>query len=139
MAENKTKPTQADVAAFLDAIEDPRKREDAHTLRAMLERVTGEPATMWGPAIVGFGSYHYRYESGREGDMCRLGFSPRASALTLYVLPGSPRQEALLSALGKHKHGKGCLYIKRLADVDGNALENLLADSWRHMAEKYPA
>jgi len=139
MAENKTKATQASVRAFLDTIDDPGKREDAKAVCAMMERVSGEPATMWGPAIVGFGSYHYRYDSGREGDMCRVGFSPRAANLTLYISATSPRQADLLAKLGKHKTSKGCLYIKRLSDVHMPTLEHLIAAGWAEMAEKYPA
>jgi hypothetical protein len=138
VADIKTKPTRVDVDAFLDAIDDPGKRDDARTICAMMARVSGEPATMWGPTIVGFGSYHYRYASGHEGTMCRMGFSPRAANLTLYVLPGSPREDELLAGLGKHKRSKGCLYIKRLADVNEAVLELLVTESWRHMAKKHP-
>jgi hypothetical protein len=121
MAENKTKQTSGSVDAFLDAVSDPQRRADAQALRAMMERASGEPAAMWGPSIVGFGSYHYKYESGREGDMCRIGFSPRASEFAFYG--GFLRSPDLLERLGRHKTGKGCLYIKRLADVDQAMLE----------------
>ena len=102
-----------------------------------MERLSGEPAAMWGPSIVGFGSYHYKYESGREGDACRIGFSPRAKELVLYGL-GVARQPALMERLGKHKTGKGCLYIKRLSDVDEGVLEELATEALAHMNEKYP-
>ena len=125
MAENKTKATAASVDDFLDAVPDPQRRADARTLRAMMERVSGEPAAMWGPSIVGFGTYHYKYESGREGDMCRIGFSPRASEFALYG--GFLRSPELLARLGRHKTGKGCLYVKRLADVDAAVLEEMAA------------
>lgn len=137
MAENKTKPTGAAVDAFLDGVADPQRREDAKAVRALMERVSGEPATMWGPSIIGFGAYHYKYESGREGDSCRIGFSPRAKELALYGL-GVQRQAALLDQLGKHTTGKGCLYIKRLADVDQAVLERLAAEGLAHMRETYP-
>jgi hypothetical protein len=106
-------------------------------VRALMERVSGEPAAMWGPSIVGFGSYHYKYESGREGDSCLIGFSPRAKELVFYGL-GVLRQAALLETLGKHTTGKGCLYIKRLADVDLTVLERLAAEGLAHMRETYP-
>jgi Domain of unknown function (DU1801) len=137
VAENKTRPTGAAVDAFLDGVADPQRREDAKAVRALMERVSGEPAAMWGPSIVGFGSYHYKYESGREGDSCRIGFSPRAKELALYGL-GVQRQGALLETLGKHTTGKGCLYIKRLADVDGDVLERLVTEGLAHMRETYP-
>jgi hypothetical protein len=125
MAENKTKATAASVDDFLDGLPDPQRRADGRTLRALMERVSGEAAAMWGPSIIGFGSHHYKYESGREGDMCRIGFSPRATGLVLYG--GFLRSPALLARLGKHKTGKGCLYIKRLADVDQAVLEEIAA------------
>src|SRR3954447_6966158 len=123
MAENKTRATAASVDDFLDRIEDPQRRDDARKLRALMERVSGEPAAMWGPSIVGFGAYHYKYESGREGDMCRIGFSPRAGEFALYG--GFLRSPDLLARLGRHKTGKGCLYLKRLADVDEAVLEEM--------------
>ena len=123
MAENKTKATAASVDDFLDAVADPQRRADGKALRALMTRVSGELAAMWGPSIVGFGTYHYKYESGREGDMCRIGFSPRATGLVLYG--GFLRSPELLAKLGKHKTGKGCLYVKRLADVDLDVLEEM--------------
>jgi hypothetical protein len=133
MAENKTKATTASVDAFLDAIPDPQRRADAGTLRALMERVSGEPAAMWGPSIVGFGCHHYKYESGREGDMCRIGFSPRAREFVLYG--GFLRRPERLARLGKYRAGKGCLYIKRLADVDAGELEAMAADAWAEKRE----
>ena len=123
MAENKTKATAASVDDFLDAVADPQRRADAKKLRAMMERASGEKAAMWGPGIVGFGSYHYKYASGREGDMCRIGFSPRAGEFALYG--GFLRDPDLLARLGRHKAGKSCLYIKRLSDVDEVVLEHM--------------
>ena len=128
MAETKTKPRAASVAEFIDAVPDAKKREDARTLCAMMERVTGEKPVMWGPSIVGFGTYHYKYESGHEGDTCAIGFSPRATALTLYLSCDIQNHADRLARLGKHKTGKGCLYIKRLSDVDEGELEALMKD-----------
>ena len=127
-SENKTKPTDAGVDAFLDAVGDAGRRADAHQVRAMMERVSGEPATMWGPSIVGFGLHHYVYASGREGDMCRIGFSPRAKEFVFYG--GFLRDEALLARLGKYKAGKGCLYVRRLGDVDAGVLEEIASAAW---------
>ena len=125
MAENKTKPTTLSVPAFLDACADER-RADAKALAKLMQKVTGDKPTMWGPSIVGFGSYHYIYESGREGDMPIVGFSPRKAANVLYGAIGFGGAEGLLAKLGKHTTGKGCLYIKKLADVDATVLETLL-------------
>lgn len=124
MAETKTKPTAVSVDAFLEGVEHPVRRADGKLLRVMMERITGEPATMWGPSIIGFGSYHYRYESGHEGDSPRVAYSPRSANLVLY-LGGFPEYDALLGTLGKHKHSKACLYLNKLADVDLNVLEEI--------------
>lgn len=129
MAESKTKPTGVSVDDFLAAVEKPGRRADAAIVRDMMERATGEPAEMWGPSIVGFGTYHYRYASGHEGDMCRVGFSPRSANLVLYV-GGFPEYEALLGKLGKHKSSKACLYLGRLADVDLEVLEDIVRRSF---------
>ena len=138
MAETKTRPTQVSVDAFLDAVENPVRRADGKAVRALMERVTGEPATMWGPSIVGFGSYHYRYDSGHEGDACRMGFSPRKAELVLYVLADRPGLDEDLARLGKHKTGKVCLYLKKLADVDGEVLEKIVRGAWEEMNRRYP-
>jgi hypothetical protein len=124
MGETKTKPTSLRVGDFLEAIEHPVRRADGKTVRAMMERVTGERAMMWGPSIVGFGSYHYRYTSGHEGDSPRVGFSPRSANLVLYV-GGFPEYEALLGRLGKHKRSAACLYLNKLTDVDLDVLEEI--------------
>lgn len=126
MAENKTKPTSLSVEAFLDGCSDIGRRADARTLSELMRKVTGNEPAMWGPSIVGFGSYHYIYESGREGDMPVVGFSPRKAANVLYGTIGFHGAEILLAKLGKHTTGKGCLYIKRLADVDLKVLETLV-------------
>ena len=138
MAELKTKPTGISVDAFLDGVADPQRRADAQRVRAMMERLSGEPAAMWGPSIVGFGSYSYRYESGHGGEMCRIGYSPRAKELVLYIGATAPGVADLLARLGKHKTGKCCLYIKRLADVDEAVLEELVVEALAYTREKYP-
>ena len=129
MADNKTKPTELSVAAFIDAIADPTKRADAKALVKLMQDAAGEKPKMWGPSIIGFGSRHYRYDSGREGDMPLIGFSPRKSATVLYSMTGSSDSKALLAKLGKHTTGKGCLYIKKLADVDQQVLEAMVKKS----------
>ena len=126
MAENKTKPTTVSVPAFLDGCTDETRRTDAKALAKLMQKVTGKKPAMWGPSIVGFDSYHYIYESGREGDMPIVGFSPRKAANVLYGMIGFAGAEALLAKLGKHTTGKGCLYIKKLADVDMKVLETLV-------------
>ena len=139
MAENKTKPTEVSVAAFIDAMTDPAKREDAKVLVKLMQEVTGETPKMWGPSIVGFGSCHYVYESGREGDMPLIGFSPRKAAFVLYGPTRAGDAPALLATLGKHTMGKGCLYIKKLADVDPKVLKSLVAQSVAATKARYPS
>lgn len=139
MAEIKTKPTQVTATDFIAAVENPTRREEARAVCAMMERITGEPPRMWGPSIIGFGSYHYKYDSGHEGTMCRLGFSPRKAQLVLYILTDDSRQGEQLARLGKHKTGKSCLYINKLADVDMAVLEEMTGDALAHMNAKYPA
>ena len=138
MAETKTKPTGVGVESFIDAVENPTRREDARTVLAMMERITGCEPKMWGPSIIGFGSYHYRYDSGHEGIACRLGFSPRKAQLVLYVLTETEGEAELLARLGKHKIGKCCLYINKLADVDMGVLEALTRRAWDRMNRRYP-
>ncbi len=138
MAEIKTKPTEVSVDQFLEAVPDPQRREDGKKVREMMERITGQPATMWGPSIVGFGRYRYQYESGRSGEMCRIGFSPRAKELVLYITEGYDRYQPLMDKLGKHRTGKSCLYIKRLADVDQDVLEELMRESLESMKTRFP-
>lgn len=137
MAEIKTKATEVDVGAFIEAVEHPVRRADAARVRAMMERVTGEPARMWGPSIVGFGSYHYKYDSGHSGEMCRVGFSPRKAQLVFYLAPYTDKA-GLLAGLGKHKLGKGCLYVNKLADIDEAVLEELVRDTLAWMNARYP-
>lgn len=138
MAANKTVPTGASVKAYLDGIEDEQLRRDARAIAKMMQAISGEKPAMWGPSIVGFGSYHYVYESGREGDAARLGFSARKTGLVLYIVPGFERHDALLARLGKHSTGKSCLYIKRLSDVDEGVLRALVGSSLAHMDKAYP-
>lgn len=126
MAENKTQATEADVAAFLQQVEPAQRRDEARSLVDMIGRVTGEPAIMWGPSIIGFGRYRYRYESGREGEMARVSFSPRKPQLVFYGLTSAAGAEDELGKLGKHTTGKGCLYLKKLSDVDLSVLEKLV-------------
>ena len=137
MAGNKTLPTGASVTAFMAAIDDPGMRADAKKVAAMMRRATGKRARMWGPSIVGYGSYHYRYASGREGDSMITGFSPRKQALTIYIMPGFSRFDTLMSKLGNYRTGKSCLYIRRLADVDESVLERLIEESVRYMRAHY--
>jgi hypothetical protein len=139
MAELKTTATAIGVEDFLAAIQPLRRAEEGRIVAAMMARITGEPATMWGPSIVGFGRYRYKYDSGREGEMCRVGFSPRKPQLVFYLKLGDGAQEALLARLGKHSMGKGCLYVKKLADVDMTVLEALVAGAWAAMREAWPA
>jgi hypothetical protein len=127
LAQNKTKPTTTSVASFIAAIPDAAQRTDAKALVALLQAEIGEKPLMWGPSIIGFGSYHYTHESGREGDMPVIAFAPRRAALVLYGIAGSSGSKALLAKLGKHSMGKGCLYLKRLADVDSSVLKKLVA------------
>jgi Domain of unknown function (DU1801) len=135
MAENKTKPTQLSVAAFIAAVADPARRADAKTLVKLMQSATSEKPKMWGPSIIGFGSYHYKYESGREGEMALISFSPRKTATALYNMGGFSGSDALRAKLGSAD--KGCLYIKKLAEVDQKALETLIVKSVEAMRKKY--
>lgn len=138
MAELKTKKNDASVEGFLAGVDNQRRREDSFVVLEMMKRLTGEEPKMWGSSIVGFGSYHYRYASGREGDWPRIGFSPRKQSLTIYVMPGFSNYDDLLSRLGKHRTGKSCLYVNKLADVDMDVLEQLVRSSLDAMREMYP-
>ena len=129
MADTKTKPTTISVGDFINQNADEQIRKDCYTIIDIIAKATGKPPVMWGTAIIGFDSYHYKYESGHEGDICLIGFSPRKANLSLYVLGGFTGQEELLAKLGKHKTGKGCLYIKRLSDINLEVLEILIIAS----------
>jgi hypothetical protein len=133
MAENKTQATGASVDEFLAAVEHPIRHRDGLRLLELMRDITGEEPEMWGPTIVGFGQYHYKYESGREGDAAAVGFSPRKASLSLYGLTYGPEAEALLPQLGKHKTGAGCLYVNRLDDVDEGVLAELIRAGYRHV------
>jgi hypothetical protein len=137
MAENKTQVTDVDPADFIAAVEHPTRRADAETLLEMMRRVTGCEPKMWGPTIVGFGRYHYTYESGREGEYMLTGFSPRKANLVLYVMPGYEDKDEILGRLGKHRIGKSCLYVNKLADVDLDVLEEIVATGVEEMRDRY--
>lgn len=138
MSENKTRPTEMAPADFIATVEHPTRRSDAETLLALMSKVTGWEPKMWGPAIIGYGEYHYKYESGREGDFMRTGFSPRKQNMVVYIMPGYTNFDPILDRLGKHKKGKSCLYINKLADVDLEVLEELIQAGLDDMAKKYP-
>ena len=138
MSEKNSQPHEGSVEDFLNSVEDEQKRADAFEVLALLKEVTGEKPVMWGPGIVGFGTYHYKYASGREGDSMRIGFSPRKTALTLYIMPGFRRYDEHMNKLGKYKTGKSCLYIKKLEDVDAGVLRQLVEDAVAYMNWKYP-
>jgi hypothetical protein len=133
MAENKTGATGASVEEFLAAVEHPVRHRDGLRLLEMMKEITGEQPEMWGPTIVGFGQYHYRYASGREGDAAAVGFSPRKTSISLYGLTYGPEAAGLLPRLGKHKTGAGCLYVNKLADVDEAVLAELIRTGYRHV------
>ncbi|WP_187261032.1 DUF1801 domain-containing protein [Pontibacter beigongshangensis] len=138
MKEQKTKPTKEQVPAFLDLVVDETKRKDSYVLLELMEKITGSGPKMWGPSIVGFGSYHYKYASGHEGDAPLVGFSPRKQNISLYLMPGFEGQETLLQELGKHKTGKGCLYINKLEDVSLPVLEKLIRHAAETLKARYP-
>lgn len=139
MAETRTRPTAVSVEEFIAAVEHPGRREDAMALVALMEAETGEKATMWGSSIVGFGRYHYRYESGHEGDACLVGFSPRKANLVLYVAADEVRRADMLARLGKHKSGAGCVYVNRLSDVDEAVVREMTRTSVETLKARYPA
>ena len=132
---NKTVEEDASVDHFLSQIEPAERQDDGRAVVALMSRLSGEAPRMWGPSIIGFGSYHYRYDSGREGDSCRIGFSPRKAELVFYL---GGLEEADVVPLGKHRRGKGCLYIKRLSQIDMAVLERLIVQSLDHMDRVYP-
>ena len=137
MPQNKTQATEMNVEDFI-ASASPDKKSDSQQLIAILQKITGEVPTMWGPSIIGFGSYHYQYESGLEGDSAMIGFSPRKRELVVYIVPGFETFHALLDKLGKHKIGQSCLYIKRLSDINIKVLTDLMTESVKIMRSKYP-
>lgn len=137
MVELKTKVSKQSVTAFLNGIADEQKRKDARTVMKLMKAATGKQARMWGDSMVGFGSYHYKYASGREGNWFLTGFSPRKQALTLYIMAGFSGYDGLMKKLGKYKTGKSCLYVKKLEDVDLKVLQELIERSVQHMLRKY--
>lgn len=134
----RTKQTDQDVAAFLQSIPDAQRREDCKRVAELMRQVTGSDPAMWGASMVGFGRYHYKYESGREGEWFLTGFSPRKNALTLYIMAGFDRYDRLMESLGKYKTGKSCLYVKKLDDIDFDVLRELIDESVQHMKQAYP-
>lgn len=136
MSENKTKPTSISVSDFIDSVENETRSADSYVLLEMLQKITGHPAVMWGNSLIGFDSYHYKYDSGREGDMLMVGFSPRKQNLALYNT-GFKRYPELMEKLGKYKTGKSCLYINKLSDVDLKVLSKLFEKSYNHLKVKY--
>lgn len=144
MARNGTRLTDAAVETFICSVEPTVRREDASVLDALFRKVTGEEPRMWGPSIIGYGSYHYRYASGREGDWMRTGFSPRKAKHSLYLMGGycderaAVERQAILGRLGKYSEGKSCLYINKLSDIDLNVLEEMIANDWANMNRIYP-
>ena len=132
-AKMKTVPTTADVLEFLARLDDSQQRQDSETLIEVMQKVSGKPPVMWGPAIIGFDSYHYKYETGREGDMPIIAFSPRKGKLTLYIINETTKYSGYLERLGQHKTSKACLYITRLADVDMTVLEELIAAAYKDL------
>ena len=137
MSENKTKMTGASVKAYLDKVESEKQKKDAFEILAMMKRITKKEPKMWGPALIGFDSYHYKYESGREGDWFITGFSPRKNNLSVYLMPNLLATSPLMEKLGKHKTGKGCLYFKSLDDIDRKVLEKLIKESYGEMKKRY--
>jgi hypothetical protein len=137
MSDLKTRPTGEEVEAFLATITEEQKRQDAETLVEIMQRLTGAAPRMWGAGIIGFGNYHYRYASGREGDWFLVGFSPRKANLSLYIMAGFDQYEALMARLGKFKTGKSCLYVKKLADINQPVLEELIIASVKTLKERY--
>ncbi len=136
--ELKTKETKMSVMEFIETVENPKKREDAYKLLKIFEETTGFEAKMWGPSIIGFGSYHYRYESGHEGDAPLVGFSPRKAKISLYFATGDTEREKLLERFGKHTSGKACVYINKLADVNEEVLKQLIEQSIAFLQKMYP-
>ncbi len=138
MAENKTQPTHVDVSEFIAGVDHPVRCADAEALDVLFRRITGWTPRMWGPTIIGYGQYHYVYESGREGDFLATGFSPRKANLSLYIMPGDQELGDMLDRLGKHKHGKACLYVNKLADIDMRVLEEIVRAGLDDLGERYP-
>lgn len=138
MYELKTKENDNSVIEFIESVESPKKREDAYRLLDIFTETTGYPAKMWGPSIIGFGSYHYKYASGHEGDAALVGFSPRKAKISLYFATGDEKREELLKDFGKHTTGKACVYVNKVADIDVDVLKALINQSVKFLRETYP-
>lgn len=138
MYEQKTKETDNSVIEFIESVDSPKKREDAYKLLDIFTETTGFPAKMWGPSIIGFGTYHYKYESGHEGNAPLVGFSPRKAKISLYFAPGEPKREEMLQRFGKHTTGKACVYVNKVADIDVEVLNELINQSVKFLQETYP-
>jgi len=138
MYELKTKENDGSVIEFIESVESPKKKEDAYKLLEIFTETSGYPAKMWGPSIIGFGSYHYKYASGHEGDAPLVGFSPRKAKISLYFAPGDTKREELLEKFGKYTTGKACVYINKIADVDVDVLKELITQSIQFLKERYP-
>jgi hypothetical protein len=137
MAELKTKKNDASVEAYLNAIDDTQRKKDCQEIHELMQKVTGHEGSMWGDSIVGYGSYHYKYESGREGDWMQVGFSNRKQSISVYIMSGFSKYDGLLSKLGKHKTGKSCLYINKMEDIDEQILEEMIRTSVEYIQQKY--
>ncbi|MHA7276236.1 DUF1801 domain-containing protein [Arthrobacter sp. HLT1-21] len=138
MSEPALSPTGSDPNDFVAAVPHPVRRRDAEVLLSMMAEITGQPAAMWGPSIIGFGSYHYHYGSGRDGNAAAVGFSPRTAHLVLYGLTDGPASEELLDRLGKHKRGSSCIYVNKLADIDLDVLKKMIRDGYDHTTQDPP-
>ncbi|MFC7784015.1 DUF1801 domain-containing protein [Rossellomorea sp. GCM10028870] len=138
MYELKTRQNDSSVIEFIEAVENPKKREDAYKLLDIFTETTGFEAKMWGPSIIGFGSYHYKYKTGHEGDAPLVGFSPRKAKISLYFAPGDPEREKVLNSFGKHTTGKACVYINKVADIDQAVLKQLINQSMSFLQKTYP-
>ena len=137
-SDNKTKPTEISPADFVEEVEHPVRKADAERLLDLFGKITGLSPRMWGPSLIGYGEYHYEYETGREGDFMMTGFSPRKANLVVYIMPGYTDRSEMLARLGKHKMGKSCLYINKLADINMDVLEEIISDGFAEMKDKYP-
>jgi Domain of unknown function (DU1801) len=138
MSENKTKPTEVSPAEFITSVEPDRRRNEGRILLDLFAKTTGWTPRMWGPSIIGYGEYHYKYDSGREGDFMATGFSPRKAKLSIYILPGYADYGPILNRLGKHSLGKSCLYLNKLDDIDLDVLAELITAGIADLAKKYP-
>ena len=138
MSENKTRPTTQTAADFIAAVDHPTRRADAVVMDAMFQDITGWKPRMWGPSMVGYGSYHYTYDSGRSGDFLATGFNPRKANMSIYIMPGYADFSDILARLGKHKIGKSCLYVNKLADIDLNVLQDLVRAGLEDLSSKWP-